>query len=299
MSAALTTYRRATPADADRAFQVFRGALNDYLTRAGQELVPDENDQRPGFLHTVRHDGERCWVAEREGDMVAWGAAILRGDWWFLSSLFVLPEAQGVGIGGELLRRASTGAPADALRATVTDSLQPVSNTMYARRGMLMRETLLGLAGRPRLPAASAGGRRRGAGGLEPEPLTAAALPELRSLDLAVLGIDRGVDHRFYLDEGGRRGWLFRRAGRAVAYALYRPAGWIGPLACLCTADVGPVCASCSPSWRRSASRRSGPAYPRPAPLRSASCGRRAWSSMPRRAGMLPRDGDRAMWRHP
>ena len=43
-----------------------------------------------------------------------------------------------------------TGAPAQAVRATVTDSLQPVSNTLYARRGMLPREVLVGFRGRPR-----------------------------------------------------------------------------------------------------------------------------------------------------
>jgi len=241
MSDAAITYRRAAPADAGRAFQVFRAALNDYLARAGQELLPDENDQDPGFLHTLRYDGERCWVAEREGDMVAWGSALVRDDWWFLSSLFVLPEAQGVGVGAELLERARAGAPAHGVSVTVTDTLQPVSNTLYARRGMLPREALLGFAGPPR-PGPAAGEAAPRLGTLEPEALTLAAVPDLRPLDLAVLGFDRTVDHRFYLGEGGRRGWLFRRAGRAVAYALYRPAtGWIGPLASLRPADVAPV----------------------------------------------------------
>jgi hypothetical protein len=181
-------------------------------------------------------------VAERGGDMVAWGSAILRHDWWFLSSLFVLPEAQGVGVGAELLERARTGAPAHAVSATVTDTLQPVSNTLYARRGMLPREALLGFAGPLRPGAAPAGGPpRAGLGTLEAVPLTPAVLPDLRALDLAVLGFDRAVDQRFYLGEGGRRGWLFRRAGRPVAYALYRPTGWIGPLASLRAADVGAV----------------------------------------------------------
>ena len=241
MAAAAITYRRAEPADADRAFQVFRVALNDYLARAGQELLPDENDQDPGFLHTLRHDGERCWVAERQGDMVAWGSAIVRDDWWFLSALFVLPEAQGVGVGAELLERARAGAPAGGVSATITDTLQPVSNTLYARRGMLPREALLGFAGLLRSGAGPGGEAARPLGTLEPEPLASAAVPELRALDLAVLGFERSVDHRFYLGEGGRRGWLFRRAGRAVAYALYRPTGWIGPLASLRAADVEPV----------------------------------------------------------
>jgi len=241
MADAAITYRRAAPEDAGRAFQVFRAALNDYLARAGQELLPDENDQDPGFLHTLRYDGERCWVAERQGDMVAWGSAIVRDDWWFLSALFVLPGAQGVGVGAELLKRARAGAPSGGVSATVTDTLQPVSNTLYARRGMLPREALLGFAGPPRRGTAPDGGAPQRLGTLEPEPLTPAAVPELQALDLAVLGFERSVDHRFYLGEGGRRGWLFRRAGRAVAYALYRPTGWIGPLASLRAADVEPV----------------------------------------------------------
>ena len=216
------TSRRAAPADADHAFQVFRAALNDYLARAGPELVPDENDQGPGFLHMLRHDGERCWVAERKGDVVAWGSAIVRGDWWFLSSLFVLPEAQGEGVGAELLRRAMTGAPRHAVSATVTDTLQPVSNTLYARRGILPRETLLGFVGTPRAGTTLGGEALPRLGTLEAEQLSLVALPELTALDLAVLGFERSVDHRFYLDDGGRRGWLFRRAGRAVAYAQYR-----------------------------------------------------------------------------
>jgi len=242
MADAVITYRRAVPADADRAYQVFRSALNDYRARAGQDLIPAENDQGPGFLHALRHDGERCWVADREGDVVAWGSAILRDDWWFLSSLFVLPEAQGAGVGAQLFERTRAGAPARAVFATLTDSLQPVSNTLYARRGMLPREALLGFAGPPRSGAAPDGeAPRPRLGTLEPEPLTSAALPALRALDLAVLGFARTIDHRFYLGEGGRRGWLFRRGGRAVAYALYRPTGWIGPLASLRAADVEPV----------------------------------------------------------
>jgi GNAT superfamily N-acetyltransferase len=234
------TFRRAAPADADTTYRVFRDALNDYRARCGQGLAPEENDQRPAFLHTLLHDGPRCWVAERDGDVVGWSAAILRDDWWFLSSLFVLPEAQGAGVGARLLERAKAGAPAHAVFATLTDTLQPLSNTLYARRGMLPREALLSFAG----SLGSSGRPDRAAlrlGSLEPEPLTSAVLPELRALDAAVLGFERSVDHRFYLGEGGRSGWLFRRAGRAVAYALLRPTGSIGPLASRRAADVEPV----------------------------------------------------------
>jgi GNAT superfamily N-acetyltransferase len=237
------TYRPLAPADADRAFLIYREALNDYLSRAAQELVPEENDQTPGFLHVLRHDGPRCWGAERGGRLVAWGTALQRGEWWFLSSLFVLPEAQGRGVGGELLRRTMDGARGASTFATVTDSLQPISNTLYARRRMLPREALLGMSGTPRATRARFGRRQTGsgAGALDPEPLTPASVADLGAVDVAVTGLDRAVDHAFYLGEGDRRGWLFRRAGRPAAYVMYRLNGYVGPLACLDPADVGAV----------------------------------------------------------
>jgi GNAT superfamily N-acetyltransferase len=235
-AAAEITFRLAEAADLPALFPVFRTALNSYLEPAGQPLLPDEDDQQPGYRHFLEHDAERFWVAERDGALVAYGNGLLRGDWWFLSNLFVLPDAQGLGIGGRLLQLAGTGAPAQAVRATITDSIQPVSNTLYARRGMLPREVLVGFGGRPRDDL-----ERPRLGRLEPEPLTAASVPELRDIDAAASGVDRTVDHGFYLGAGGRRGWLFRRGGRAVAYAMVRKDGWVGPLAALRTADVEPV----------------------------------------------------------
>ena len=244
MTAPAVSYRPLAPADAADSFRVFRDALNDYLARAGQELMPDEDDQTPGLLHTLRTDGPRCWGAEQSGELVAWGTALQRGDWWFLSSLFVLPQVQGLGVGRELLRRCLEGADGASVFATVTDSLQPVSNTLYARRGMLPREALLGLGGVPRLTAlgpARPSAPNAGRAGLDPEPLTPASVPDLCAVDAGVMGIDRAVDHAFYLAEGGRRGWLFRRAGRPVAYVMYRLNGYVGPLACRDSSDVRAV----------------------------------------------------------
>jgi GNAT superfamily N-acetyltransferase len=253
------TYRRACEADLPRVFAVFRAALNSYLVPAGQEPVPDDDQQSPSYLHFLRHDAERFWVAEAEMEeltaggtgsltaggtgpssaagagssagggrqIVGWGSGLLRDDWWFLSSLFVLPEAHGLGIGTRLFELAGSGAPAEAVRATVTDSLQPVSNTLYARRGLLPREVLVGFGGEPRpleFPAL---------GTLSVERLTPDAIPELLEVDAAASGVDRSVDHRFYLTEGGRFGVLFRRRGRAAGYAvLRRDGGWVRWRAC-------------------------------------------------------------------
>jgi GNAT superfamily N-acetyltransferase len=248
------TYRRAQEADLPRLFAVFRASLNAYLVPAGQTGISEHDDVSPAHRHYLSHDGERFWVAEAVVEeltgggggtleetgrrVVGWSSGLLRGDWWFLASLFVLPEAQGLGVGGRLFELAATGAPPGAVRATVTDSLQPVSNTLYARRGLLPREVLVGFGGQPR-----EGLRFPRLGSLERERLTVASVPELREIDAAASGLDRGVDHRFYLTDGGRYGWLFRRRGRPVAYAVVREDGWVGPVAALREPDIETVTA--------------------------------------------------------
>jgi GNAT superfamily N-acetyltransferase len=247
------TYRRAEEADLPRVFAVFRAALNAYLVPAGQEGIPEADEQAPVYRHFLKHDGVRFWVAEAVVEdltgggggtlgaggrqIVAWGSGLLRGDWWFLAGLFVLPEAQGLGVGGHLFELAATGAPPGAVRATVADSLQPISNTLYARRGLLPREVFVGFGGLPREGFAAPR-----LGTLVPERLTAAAIPELREIDAAASGIDRSVDHGFYLS-GGRHGFLFRRRGRPVAYAMIRQDGWVGPVASVRESDVETVTA--------------------------------------------------------
>ncbi len=227
------TYRRAEEADLPHLFAVFRAALNGYLVPAGQTPVPEEDDPTPAYRHSLRHDGERFWVAVADGGIVAWTSGLVRGDWWFLSSLFVLPEAQGRGVGARLFELAGTGAPPGAVRATVTDSIQPISNTLYAHRGLLPREALVEIGGRPRPDLA-----RPRLGSLAAEPLTTASIPELGEIDAAASGVDRSVDHDYYLTASGRRGWLFRRAGRPVAYVMVRPDGWVGPAASVRAADI-------------------------------------------------------------
>jgi GNAT superfamily N-acetyltransferase len=224
-------YRRAEEADLVRASAVFRAALNAYLVPAGQQPIPQDDQDTAAYRHLLRHDAERFWVAEAAVDeltggsagtleddgrhIVGWGCGLVRGDWWFLSNLFVLPEAQGLGVGARLFDLAGAGARRAGVRATVTDSLQPVSNNLYARRGLLPREILIGFEGVP-----DQNGAPVDLGALEPEPLTLASIPQLGEIDAEVSGVDRTVDHEFYLTEGGRYGFLFRRHGEPAAYVV-------------------------------------------------------------------------------
>jgi len=80
--------------------------------------------------------------------------------------------------------------------------------------------------------------------------LTAADADLLQGIDAEVLGVDRSVDHRWYLSEG-RPGWLLERRGRPFAYVYVRPgptrpntsrepaSATVGPAAALRPADLG------------------------------------------------------------
>ena len=97
---------------------------------------------------------------------------------------------------------------------------------------------------RARCSSGSAGEPRPGLrpprlGSLEPEPLTTASIPDLREIDAA--GERPRPERRPRVlprATSGRRGWLFRRAGRPVAYVMVRPDGWVGPAASVREPDM-------------------------------------------------------------
>ena len=209
-------FRSASEADVAVEREVFVAALGDLMRRHGFP-APDPPLER--FASVTRHllaeDGERCFVAESDGRVVAFSAAIAREDAWFLSAMFVHPEVQGRGVGRRLLELSwGTGF---AQRFTITDSIQPVSNGLYARLGLVPSTPILALAGEPRTDAPV---------GLE------AAQPEadaLAAVDRAAYGFYRAADHRFW--SGRSRGTVWLRGGEPVAYSYAADGGTIGPIA--------------------------------------------------------------------
>lgn len=223
-------YRAASQDDLWQTSRVFRAAANDLSRRHGlRPSIPADDARIAIHGHLLRHDAPRFWVAESDAGVVGFGAGIARGEWWFLSSLFVLPDLQGRGVGRELLEHAMAGYPlSGGVAATIADAIQPLSNTLYARHGLLARWPVIRFTGRlegvrkPPLPPR----------GCRLEPVHTAALADLRHIDERVTGIDRTPDHSFLLSpEGGRRGWLVRREGRPTGYVLVDPSGVIGPAA--------------------------------------------------------------------
>jgi GNAT superfamily N-acetyltransferase len=168
--------------------------------------------------HLLRHDAERCSVLVERGRPLAFASAWARGGDWFLASLFVSPALQRHGAGRALLDAVwDADADADPLRRrTLTDAIQPVSNALYARRGLVPATPVLSFGGRPAVREAP----------LEPGDASAA---ELAAIDARAYGFDRAVDHRFWELAGRRTAW--RRDGHTVANSYRFPGGAVGPVA--------------------------------------------------------------------
>lgn len=215
-------YRQATETDLVGEYAVFHAAQQELHTRRGvpwmiRPLDPDgmwAQVQR----HLLAHDGERAYVAEADGHIVGFTAALVRGDFWFFSTLFIDPAYQGQGVGRHLLDLAWSEDV--RFRATITEAIQPVSTALYARRGLLPVTPMLSVVGQPHLNDRA----------LRAEAATPTAAA-LRAIDLAAYGFDRAVDHALW-QRACASATVWMLDGEACAYS-YRGgfAERIGPIA--------------------------------------------------------------------
>lgn len=229
------TYRPVDPSELETCADIWRVSINDYTGRLNQ---PDMQTETAPVVRLYGHlrstDPDRFIVATRGDEIVGFASAVVRERLWFLSMCFVLPEVQGRGVGRALVERVAPDDAPDTVRATGTDSAQPISNALYASLGMVPREPLLNLIGLPARP---------GAFGALPSGITAVALERIAAdgherlveivddLDRGTLGVSHPIDHRFLRQEG-RRGWLYQGPdGSPVAYGYAAEAGRVGPVA--------------------------------------------------------------------
>lgn len=261
-------YRPMREADLDACTRLWKAAIEDYTVRLNQPPMPDELAPiRRLLAHTLVTDPARCWVAVPADDaagsladaapLLGFASATVREGLWFLGMLFVAPGVQASGVGSALLDRAQAGRDVDPGGPAVpgpdapfdtgihtwgmcTDSLQPISNALYARRGMTPRVPVYRLYGEvrrwsalPRLPDSLEAVAFEAAAGSSPEG--ARRLRDaVDALDREVFGAAHPAEHGWLRNEG-RSGFLVRdRAdGRALGYAYGSAGGRLGPVLAL------------------------------------------------------------------
>ena len=260
--------RPATPDELPVCGAIWRTSINDYIVRLGQDEIPAEvNAATRLFIHLQATDPDRFIVATVPDDdagerVIAFASAVVRERLWYLSMLFVLPEFQGSGLGRELLARvlpSDTGEAGDAadlghdagalVRATATDSAQPISNALYALNDIVPRMPLLSLTGLPQRPEAfgdlPSGIVPLAFDGIAMGPSDGQGhrmlVDAIDALDRELLGVAHPVDHRFLRSEG-RHGWLYRGPdGEPIGYGYAGEAGRVGPIAVRDDALLAPV----------------------------------------------------------
>ena len=270
-------YRPPRPSELADCALVWYSAVDDYMARLNRPLPSPNLDPLLTLLkHLLDTDPERFLVAVRAAgagsqqgreQVIGFGIAAQREHVWFLSQLYVLPHEQGKGIGRALLTQilpslepqpadgavstdaADVGATAGALGgpdlrdrrpgvlATCTDSVQPISNGLYARYGIVPRVPVFNLVGTPN-PSALA----RLPAGIEAVPFGRGdPRPALESIDRAVLGYPRAADHEF-LRATGRTGFVYRSDdGEPIGYGYSSDVGRFGPVALLDETTTAPV----------------------------------------------------------
>src|SRR5215469_14190084 len=215
-SVGAVVYRKAAAGDLPAEYSIFVAALTELHQRhAVPWIAPQLAHWAAVHQHLLRHDGERSFVAEHEGRVVGFSAALVRGDLWFFSWLFIHPEFQGQGIGRRLFDLSRDGPY--ARQVTITDAIQPVSTGMYAQQGLVPATPILNFGGQPTLI---------------PPPGIEAATPRadaIAAVDSVAYRCDRAIDHEFWREHARLTLWV--RDGAPVAYSYARPDGFVGPVA--------------------------------------------------------------------
>jgi GNAT superfamily N-acetyltransferase len=242
--------RPAAAEDIQACAEIWRESINDYTGRLNQHPIPDDLGRIIRLhKHLFSTDPGLFVVAERDGRVIAFAAAVRRDRLWFLSMCFVRPKEQARGIGRQLLAAILPPAGAGAVLATAIDSAQPISNGLYSRFGIVPRMPLMSISGYvtnpevlPDLPPGTvavpfetiASGPPGGPGHTE-------LMSAVNALDRELLGVEHPQDHRFLRTEG-RHGYLYRDAiGATVGYGYTWETGRVGPLAVRDEALVAPA----------------------------------------------------------
>jgi GNAT superfamily N-acetyltransferase len=151
----MTRYRPGKPADSQRCFELMEAAIDDFGARTG--VIANDTfgdpaawDTRRSLFAHLAATGESWWLAEDDasGRLVGYARTIMRDGMRELTEFFVRPDAQGGGIGRELLARTfpAEGARHRSIIAT-TDSR---AITRYLRAGLVARLPMAGFEAAPR-----------------------------------------------------------------------------------------------------------------------------------------------------
>jgi GNAT superfamily N-acetyltransferase len=233
------TYREGNIEDSHSVFQVFVKSIMDYSKRMGVMAITGGNDpavieslwqkRRPMFEFLAK-TASQFWVAEQDGEIVAYARSVEHNGLQELTEFFVEPGQQSGGIGSGLLSRAFP--KTDARYRTIIATLDERALYRYMKAGVYGRFLLKYFYRKAERVDIKTD--------LKIEPLQLNIHREhIDRIDKEIIGHTRGVVHDWIATN--RNGLVYIRDGEIVGYG-YVGSGH-GPFAVLDDNDFPAVLA--------------------------------------------------------
>ena len=212
----IITYREGNIEDSHSVFQVFVKSIMDYSERMGVMAITGGND--PGVLQSLwqkrrpmfeflAKTASQFWVAERDGEIVAYARSVEHDGLQELTEFFVQPGQQSGGIGGGLLSRAFP--KTEARYRTIIATLDERALYRYMKAGVYGRFLLKYFYRKAEKVDIKTD--------LKIEPLQLNIHREhIDRIDKEIIGHTRGVVHDWIATN--RDGFIYRRDEKVVGY---------------------------------------------------------------------------------
>src|SRR5690349_9390696 len=224
-----TTYRKGTIEDSYAVFQIFVRTIMDYSARMNVMAITGGNDpqvleslwmQRKSMFEYLAESAAQFWVAEYDGEIMAYARSIEHDGMQELTEFFVSPHQQSSGVGRELLSRAF---PMSGARyRTIIATLDERALYRYMKSGVYGRFPLKYFYRKAEKMDVETD--------LKIEPLQYEIhLDELNRIDREILNHTREHQHHWVVTT--RDGFVYKRNGKIVGYGYVGSSS--GPFALL------------------------------------------------------------------
>jgi GNAT superfamily N-acetyltransferase len=232
-------YRVGTIEDSYDVFQIFIKTIMDYSERMNVTAITGGNDpevieslwkKRKSMFEFLAKSAAQFWVAEKDGEIIAYARSIEHDGLQELTEFFVSPQQQSAGVGGELLSRAFPHS--EARYRTIIATLDQRALYRYMKLGVYGRFPLKYFYRKAE--------RVDRETDLKIEPMRLEThMEEINRIDQEVIKDTRGHLHHWIA--GSRDGSVYKREGAIVGYGYVGSS--TGPFAVLDENDFPAVLA--------------------------------------------------------
>jgi GNAT superfamily N-acetyltransferase len=233
------TYRQGTVQDSHAVFQIFVRTIMDYSARMNVMAITGGDDpqvqeslwqkRRPMFEFLAK-EASQFWVAEKDGEIIAYARSIEHDGLQELTEFFVSPDQQSAGVGSALLARAFP--ESGARYRTIIATLDERALYRYMKAGVYGRFPLKYFYRQAQKVEVYTD--------LEIEPMDPGRYREdINRIDREILAHAREPVHEWIASR--RRGFVYKRNGEVTGYGYVGSGN--GPFALLDDRDFPAVLA--------------------------------------------------------